>query len=419
MKLIHTSDWHLGQNFMFKDRKKEHEKFLEWLVLLIKKESADVLLVAGDIFDTISPPNYALKMYYSFLARVSSTTSCHTVIVGGNHDSVSTLNAPKNILEALNVHVTGGISVDINDEIIVIRNSLGEPSGIICAVPFLRDRDIRKSVPGESYQGKSRALLEGIKKHYSLVKDAAIKKKADLTEKKIPVVATGHLFAEGGDVKDEEGLREIHVGSLGKVTADTFPKEFDYLALGHLHRPQKVGKYRNIRYSGAPIPLSFSEADNTKQVVCITFDQGKKEPEIKTIEIPEFQKLRTAKGSLDQVITQLKTLRKKNVDDPIWVEVSVLEKNWKPDIEKAVNDLANEQKLDILAIKNLKTSRDRRLQKTAPSETLDNFTPESVFQKRLEKEIEIEEDLKIGLMHAFHEILNAVNESVEDFHESS
>ncbi|MBW1897606.1 MAG: exonuclease subunit SbcD, partial [Deltaproteobacteria bacterium] len=269
MKMIHTSDWHLGQNFMFKDRKKEHEKFLEWLVLLIEKESADVLIVAGDIFDTISPPNYALKMYYSFLARVSSTTSCHTVIVGGNHDSVSTLNAPKNILKALNVHVTGGIPVDINDEVIVIKNSLGEPSGIICAVPFLRDRDIRKSVPGESYQGKSRALLEGIKQHYALVKDAAIEKKAALTEKKIPVVATGHLFAEGGDVKDEEGLREIHVGSLGKVTADTFPKEFDYLALGHLHRPQKVGEYRNIRYSGAPIPLSFSEADNTKQVVCI------------------------------------------------------------------------------------------------------------------------------------------------------
>lgn len=419
MKMIHTSDWHLGQNFMFKDRKKEHEKFLEWLVLLIKKESADVLIVAGDIFDTISPPNYALKMYYSFLARVSSTTSCHIVIVGGNHDSVSTLNAPKNILEALNVHVKGGFSGNIDDEVIVIKNNFGEPSGIICAVPFLRDRDIRKSFPGESYQEKSRALLEGIKKHYELVKEAAIKKKAGLTGKKIPVVATGHLFTEGGEVKDEEGLREIYVGSLGKVAADTFPKEFNYVALGHLHRPQKVGEYRNIRYSGAPIPLSFSEADNTKQVVCITFDEEEKEPEIKTIAIPEFQKLRTVKGSLDQVITQLKALGRKNADDPIWVEVSVLAETWKPDIESAINDLANELELDILAIKNLRSSRDRRLQKASPSETLDDFTPESVFQKRLEKEIEIEEDLKNDLMHAFHEIQHAVNESAEDFHESS
>jgi len=419
MKMIHTSDWHLGQNFMFKDRKKEHEKFLEWLLLLIKKESADVLIVAGDIFDTISPPNYALKMYYSFLAQVSSTTSCHIVVVGGNHDSVSTLNAPKNILAALNVHVAGGISSDIDDEVIVIKNALGEPSGIICAVPFLRGRDIRKSIPGESYQKKNRALLEGIKKHYELVKDAAMEKKIGLTEKKIPLVATGHLFTEGGEVKDEEGLREIYVGSLGQVAADTFPKEFDYIALGHLHRPQAVGESPNIRYSGAPIPLSFSEADNSKQVVCITFDQGEKEPEIKTIAIPEFQKLRTAKGSLDQVITQLKTLRNENADDPIWVEVSVLEKTWKPDIESTINDLANEQKLDILAIKNLQSSRDRRLQKTKPSETLDNYTPELVFQKRLEKEIEIKEDLKNDLMHAFNEIQNAAAENAEDLHESS
>ncbi|MFO7559569.1 MAG: exonuclease SbcCD subunit D C-terminal domain-containing protein [Desulfobacterales bacterium] len=419
MKIIHTSDWHLGQNFMFKDRKKEHEKFLEWLMLLIQKESADVLIVAGDIFDSISPPNYALKMYYSFLARVSSTTPCHTFIVGGNHDSVSTLNAPKNILEALNVHVTGGISGNVDDEVIVIKNGSGEPAGIICAVPFLRDRDIRKSVPGESYQEKSRALLEGIRQHYELVKNSAIKKKTSLTGKKIPVIATGHLFAEGGEVKEEEGLREIYVGSLGQVTPDTFPIEFDYVALGHLHRPQQVGGHRRIRYSGAPIPLSFSESDKPKQVVCITFDEGKKEPEIKTIEIPEFQKLRTAKGSLEQVIAQLDALRRGNADDPIWVEVSVLEETWKPDIENTINDLANELELDILAIKNLRSFRDRSLRKSNPSETLDDFTPESVFQKRLEKEKKIEEDLKNDLIHAFHEILNTVNESAEDFHESS
>ena len=414
MKIIHTSDWHLGQNLMFKDRKTEHERFLDWLLELIKKESADVLIVAGDVFDTITPPNYALKMYYSFLGRVSSTTSCKVIIVGGNHDSVSTLNAPKSILEALNVHVTGGISDNISDDIIMATNDSGEPAGIICAVPFLRDRDIRKSLPGESYREKSLALIDGIKNHYAAVKDAAVKKRTGLTDKNIPIITTGHLFTEGGQVSEDDGIREIHVGSLGHVSVSIFPEEFNYVALGHLHRPQKVGGCSHIRYSGAPIPLSFSEAGNEKQVVCAAFAEGNEKPTITTIAIPEFQKLRAVKGSLDEVMDQLKALRHETPDEKLWVEVSVMEETWRPDIESTINKLAEELTLDILAIKNFRSSRDRQLRKTSPSETLENYTPETVFQKRMEKETTIEADMKEELVHAFNEIRNSINKSVVD-----
>ncbi len=398
---------------MYKDRKKEHEGFLDWLLELIIKEAADVLIVAGDIFDTISPPNYALKMYYSFLGHVSLKTSCTVIIIGGNHDSVSTLNAPKNVLEVLNVHVIGGISADISDEIIIINNSSGKPSGIICPVPFLRDRDIRKSLPGENYQEKSRALIDGIKNHYDLVKDAAVQKRKELGDPTIPIIATGHLFTAGGNFKDDEGIREIHVGSLGKFTASAFPDEFDYIALGHLHRPQKIEGNGHIRYSGAPIPLSFSEAGNKKQIVCVEFGQDSEKPEITTLAIPEFQKIRTVKGSLDQVVSKLKGMRQEDPDDSIWVEVSVIEEVWKPDIEITLNELADELALDILAIKNLESIKDRRLKKANPTDTLDHFTPEIVFQKRLEKETGIEEDLKEELTQAFNEIWHSVENGIE------
>ena len=421
MKIIHTSDWHLGQNFMFKDRKKEHAEFLDWLLELIKKESVDALIIAGDIFDIISPPNYALKLYYSFLGRVSSSTSCDTVVIGGNHDSVSTLNAPKSILKALNVHVTGGISNDISDEIIVATNSFGKPGAIICAVPFLRDRDIRKSIAGETYKEKSLALIDGIKNHYAMVKDAALKKRADFADKngkKIPIIATGHLFTEGSEVNADEGIRDIYVGTLGHVSLSTFPNEFDYVALGHLHRPQKIGGNTHIRYSGAPIPLSFSEAGNEKQVICVCFDENDEKPDITTIKIPEFQKLRRAGGSLDEVIDQLKTFRLESPQKSIWVEISVLEEKWKPDIENIINDLAQELSLDILIIKNLKSLEDKRFKKTSPSETLDNYTPKAVFQKRVEKEGLLEEGLKEELMQAFNEIMNSVNQNMEKAHEN-
>ena len=421
MKIIHTSDWHLGQNFMFKDRKKEHAEFLDWLLELIKKESVDALIIAGDIFDTISPPNYALKLYYSFLAGVSSTTACDTVIIGGNHDSVSTLNAPKGILKALNVHVTGGISSDISNEIIVVTNSFGKPGAIICAVPFLRDRDIRKSMAGETFKEKSKALIDGIKNHYALAKDAALKKRAEIVDKngiKIPILATGHLFTEGSKINEDEGIRDIYVGTLGHVSLSTFPNEFDYVALGHLHRPQKIGGNNHIRYSGAPIPLSFSEAGNEKQVICISFEENNEKPGITTFIIPEFQKLRRARGSLDEVIDQLKAFRLETPQKSIWVEVSILEKKWRPDIESIINDLAQELSLDILALKNLKTSQDKRFKKTSPSETLDNYTPKAVFEKRVEKEGSLEDGMKEELMHAFNEIMNSVNQNMGKPHEN-
>jgi len=411
MKIIHTSDWHLGQNLMFKDRKKEHEMFLDWLFQQIMAESPDALIVAGDIFDASTPPNHALQIYYTFLSRVAANTSCHVIIVGGNHDSPSALNAPKTILKSLNVHVTGSISKNIEDDLTLVKDSSGAPLGMVCATPFLRDREIRKSFPGESYMEKNRALIDGIKGRYQAVRDAALAQISRIADKKIPLIATGHLFALGGKTHQDDGLREIHVGSLGDIPASIFPKEFDYVALGHLHRPQNITGPTHIRYSGAPIPLSFSEAKNEKQATCVHWKPGQTEPLIRSLAIPCFQKLCAAKGSLDDVLKKMSAHRKASPHDDIWVEAQVMEESWRPDIETSIHALAETLSMDVLAIKNIESARQRRLKKERPHETLDDFSPGDVFEKRLEKAEEMTAEMKNDLIHAFSEIVTTARQN--------
>jgi len=174
MKLIHTSDWHLGQNFMFRQRACEHEQFLAWLHQTIKINMIDLLIVAGDIFDTATPPNYALKLYYQFLANLKDTPCRNVIIISGNHDSAAVLNAPKHVLKALNVHVVATAKSNLEDEIIFVKDEKNKLTSVVCAVPFLREQDLRKSIPGESWDDKNKALINGLQSHYQMVADKAL-----------------------------------------------------------------------------------------------------------------------------------------------------------------------------------------------------------------------------------------------------
>ena len=167
MKILHTSDWHLGQSFMGKSREEEHRAFLAWLLELIEKEEISVLIVAGDIFDIGTPPNYALELYYNFLTKLSRSSCENIIITAGNHDSIATLKAPKQLLKALNIHlITSG---DEDEEEIVPIYKQETLEGIVCAVPFLRDYVVRKSLDAQSMSDKENALTQGIKEHYNCV----------------------------------------------------------------------------------------------------------------------------------------------------------------------------------------------------------------------------------------------------------
>lgn len=274
LTILHTSDWHLGRRLYGRMRYEEFEAFLSWLQETISAQKVDVLIVAGDIFDTMTPSNRAQALYYEFLGKVSKLCCEHIVIVAGNHDSPTFLDAPSKVLKFLNVHVVGTACDDLNDEVLVLDAVDGTPHCIIAAVPYLRDRDVRSSQAGESADSKDANVIKGIRAHYDKVASIAKAKQAELAEshqRHIPIIATGHLFAAGGKTTDDDGVRDLYVGSLGKISADMFDDGFDYVALGHLHVPQRVGGCEHIRYSGSPIAMGFGEAKQQKQILLIQF----------------------------------------------------------------------------------------------------------------------------------------------------
>ena len=274
LTILHTSDWHLGRRLYGRMRYEEFAAFLGWLEETISTQKVDVLIVAGDIFDTMTPSNRAQALYYEFLGKVSTLCCEHIVIVAGNHDSPTFLDAPSQVLKFLNVHVIGTACDDLNDEVLVLDDSEGCPHCIIAAVPYLRDRDVRNSSAGESDDSKDANVIKGIRAHYDEVARLAKHKQNVLNnqhQRHVPIIATGHLFAAGGKTTDDDGVRDLYIGSLGKVSADMFDNCFDYVALGHLHVPQRVGGQEHIRYSGSPIAMGFGEARQQKQVLLVQF----------------------------------------------------------------------------------------------------------------------------------------------------
>lgn len=274
LTLLHTSDWHLGRRLYGKPRYEEFLQFLHWQLRVVREHAVDVLIIAGDIFDTSTPSNQAQSLYYYFLHEISKTPCQHVVIVAGNHDSPNFLEAPKQLLKGFNIHIIGSISEQLGDELLVLNDATGKPSLIIAAVPYLRDRDVRSVSGGERLEDKETKLISGIQAHYAQIIALANAKQAELEttwHTKVPLVATGHLFAAGGQTVEGDGVRDLYVGSLAHVRGEMLDVGFDYVALGHLHVPQAVGGYAHIRYSGSPIAMGFGECKQQKQVHLVRF----------------------------------------------------------------------------------------------------------------------------------------------------
>jgi exonuclease SbcD len=376
MKILHTADWHLGKRLEQYERTEEHQDFLNWLILTLDEQQIDVLIIAGDIFDSGSPSNTALEQYYSFLRKVKDTCCREVIIIGGNHDSISTLNAPKILLKYFNVHIIGGVPDEFTEQIIPVKDTNGETALVICAVPFLRDKDIRLSVPGETGDERELRIKQGIYNHYNrFIEHISAYKAAG-----IPVIATGHLFAAGASTSDSE--KEIHVGNLGKVSGDLFPHEFDYIALGHIHRPQMVNKLTHVRYSGSPIPLSFSESDNTKQVVILSFDNSV--IKIEEYEVPGTRKLLRLKGDFETIVTKLRKLEDPGFTYRAWVEIQLETDTFLPDLEEQLQEHSHDF-IERFFIRQIKKHTTETLEQHTALQLTD-LNPKEVFIKRCQAE---------------------------------
>ncbi len=367
-------------------RKKEHLSFLQWLTDTISKQKIDLLIIAGDIFDTSTPPNYAQELYYDFLVDAKDAGCKKIIIIGGNHDSVSMLKAPKEILSKMGIEVIAG---EEDEESIIPLEWDGKLHGIVCAVPFLRDTVIRKSISGESSIEKEHAIAEGIKRLYLDTYQRASKV---LEDRDIPLIATGHLTTISAKTSDSE--REIYIGSLSNISASIFDDYFDYTALGHIHRPQKISD--RVYYSGSPIPLSFSEANRQKSVNIIEFEG--KQMSVDIIPIPNFRPLITLKGDRDTLMKKLASI----IDKDSWIELILSDKN--PILSAEIlREFARERGLEILAIKTDRVERALSLEES-DTHTLEELDTERVFELRLSKEQSLDDEMSSRLKELFKKI---------------
>ena len=406
MKVLHTSDWHIGRTLYGRKRYEEFGAFLTWLAETIQQNGIDALLVAGDIFDTSAPSNRAQELYYRFLCRVAASCCRHVVVVAGNHDSPSFLNAPKELLKALDVHVVGSSTESPEDEVLVLRNDQDTPELIVCAVPYLRDRDIRVAEAGESVEDKERKLIDGIRTHYATVAALAEQKREELGAN-IPIVGTGHLFTAGGQTVDGDGVRELYVGSLAHVTAGIFPACFNYLALGHLHIPQEVNGSKTIRYSGSPLPMGFGEAKQQKSVCQVEFHSTA--ASVQLIDVPVFQKLERVKGDWDGISSRILELTA--TDDPnrrAWLEVIYDGIEVIGDLRERLEAAISGTQMEILRIKNNRII-DRVLGQIHEVETLDDLTVNDVFERCLAVH-DVPEEQRPELLRAYRETLSSLYE---------
>ncbi|WP_151088998.1 exonuclease SbcCD subunit D C-terminal domain-containing protein [Hymenobacter baengnokdamensis] len=385
MRVLHTADWHLGQHFLTgHERLTEQKAFLDWLLATVQAQEVEALVLAGDVFDTTTPSHAAQELYYDFLVRMQGTGCRDIVVVGGNHDSPTLLNASRRLLRALRIHVIGGVPADPAEQIISLAGSNGKTGLVVCAVPFLRDRDLRLSIAGETPDERQLRIRDSIAGHYKALSEHDLVR--SLREQDVPVLATGHLYAAGGEAR-EGAERDVHIGGLGVIAAEHFPAAFDYVALGHLHRPQVVGGRAHIRYSGSPVPLSFTEADDKQQVLLLEF-KGAGPPTITSLAVPVSRRLQRFHGELAEVEAAILSFDNEAFSLVAWADVLVRSDEAPAEVQRRIQAALQERRNYVLAPRGVRQNRltetpDALAEAAAPIEHLHELTVEEVFRRRV------------------------------------
>jgi exonuclease SbcD len=403
MRILHTSDWHLGQHFMGKTRQAEHQAFCAWLIEQVRVHEVDALLIAGDVFDTGAPPSYAREQYNRFIVELRGS-GCELVVLGGNHDSVAMLGESKTLLAQLDTRVIPGVCADLAEQLLVLRKRDGTPGALLCGIPFIRPRDVLQSQAGQSAQDKQLSLQQAIQQHYQDLYALAEIKRTELGGD-LPIIATGHLCTVGASAS--ESVREIYVGSLEAFPTSAFPPAA-YIALGHIHRPQQVGGLEHIRYCGSPIPLSFDEAKQQKEVLLVELD-GSGLRQITALPVPRFQPLAALRGSLEELQQAIAEVAQQGSSElPVWLEVQVSTDDYLSDLQTRVAALCEGLPVEVLRIRRERGNSVAALQGQA-RETLDELSVEEVFAQRLGSET-LDDAQQASLLALYRQVVGELRE---------
>lgn len=402
LRILHTSDWHLGQHFMGKTRHAEHQQFCAWLIEQVQAHQVDAVLIAGDIFDTGAPPSYAREQYSDFIVELRQT-GCALVVLGGNHDSVAMLGENKRLLAQLGARVIPAVSDDLAEQVLVLDHRDGTPGAVLCAIPFIRPRDVLLSQAGQSGADKQLQLQQAIAGHYQQLFELAEAKRDELGLP-LPIVATGHLTTVGASAS--ESVREIYVGTLESFPTNAFPA-VDYIALGHIHRPQKVAGLEHIRYCGSPIALSFDEARQQKEVLLVDLDSSGLQ-QVSALAVPRTQVLLSLKGTLKELQALIADAAQQGTDQrPVWLEVQVSADDYLSDLQVRIAALCEGLPVEVLRIRRERGAATTNLFSDA-KETLDELSPEQVFAQRLSTE-SLDKVDEVRLQELYREMLERLH----------
>ncbi len=412
MRFLHTADWHIGQLFHEYDRAYEHQQFLNWLLETLVTEQIDALLISGDVFDLSNPSASSIKMFYSFLNQaVKKNPDLQIIVTAGNHDSASRLESPKPLLESSNIHIVGLVEkdehgvVDYSKITISIKDKEDNTKVWCIAAPFLRMGDY-PSIPD-----CANPYAEGVTSFYKMAYDYAASQK----EPGQAIIAMGHLHAQQAEVGDIDKTERLIMGGVECISATAFNSNIRYVALGHIHKAQRIGGKEHIRYCGSPLPMSFSETNYKHQV--IVFDIAEDNIEgLKTIEIPvsvPLKRIPAVHSSLAEVLSSVEQLAafEGDIHTAPYLEVLVLLDGPEPGLRHKVETALSGKNFRLAKIDvryNTSTTKPDENKVVAP-EQLNELQPLEVLHKVYQSKYNnpIPEDLQ----KLFQQVTQEVNES--------
>ncbi|MBF0453383.1 MAG: exonuclease SbcCD subunit D C-terminal domain-containing protein [Magnetococcales bacterium] len=407
MKIIHTADWHLGHELHGFSRTQEQGAFLQWLSATLHEQEVDVLIVAGDLFDTVNPSSAAQNQLYQFI-RTNHQNLPHlqTVLIGGNHDSANRLEAPNPLFHTFGVHSLGRLpkgksGLDWEKIFIPLQDKNGQQRAILAAIPYLRPGDLP---PPSQFEGDP--LIEGVRWIYEQTLAEADKRMGP----NCGLILTGHCYMQGGEIS-QLSERRIIGGGEQALPASLFPESVTYVALGHLHRGQRVGGRERVRYSGSPLPLSVTERDYCHAVRLITLDDGGQIAKQTSLKVPRtVPYLRVpSRGALPlaQALAALEALPLADPDPghDFWpfLEVAIQLTGPEPGLRSQIDQALAGKPVRLAGIRTETPGQQRPLADVAREKSLDEIEPGAVF--RLLHQQRFNQAPEVALCKAFDEIV--------------
>ncbi|MEL7059581.1 MAG: exonuclease SbcCD subunit D C-terminal domain-containing protein [Acidobacteriota bacterium] len=380
MRLLHSADWHLGARLHEQRRSEDEKHALAQLVQLTELHAVDAVIIAGDVFDTANPGAEDMQRYYRTLGALRDAGVGTVVVIAGNHDSAARLEAPRTLLEVFDIHVVGRLEREAPAEnaVVELRGRSGSTVGVCAAVPYLRDGDLRLATAGERTDHRAALYARALGARYAEVV-AAARAHSARRESPLPLVVTGHCYAAGAQVGGLE--RPVQLGGEALVAAGDLAGDADYLALGHLHRPQAVAGREAWRYAGSLLPTGFDEAGQTREVVLVDFETGGGPVQIERLPLVPYREYRRLAGAVDTVRSAVEALDPPADGAPSpWCEVTVRLDGPHPGLARELVELAAARGWALVSVR-----RERRDvgggDDVLATEDLTQLDPEDVFRR--------------------------------------